>query len=119
SELIAEPKTSIGQVQGGVVTYSDAMDTVSCDVRYTYRRCGLEQDILLRKQLPDPAQWNLSTENLRVQIWTEMLDCPAAEKQVTCLRSETDPVRRQAMASPDFTDERLQFGSCSIGRGKA
>src|SRR5205814_1199821 len=46
-------------------------------------------------------------------------ECPVPEKQVTYLRRESNPDLRQAMASPDFLDERLQFGSCSIGRGKA
>jgi len=71
------------------------------------------------KQLPDPALWNLPTEDLRIQIWTEMLECPVPATRISYLRRETDPTKRRAMATPDFTDAWLSFGSCTIGRGKA
>lgn len=119
SELIAETKPSVGQVQGNAVTYADAFDDVSCDVRYTYKRNSFEQDVLILRQLPDPALWEMDPQTVLVQIWTEMLECPVPEKRTTYLRRETDPAKRQAMAAPDFTDERLSFSQCRIGRGKA
>jgi len=50
-----------GQIVGSnQVVYADAFTGVSADVRYTYTRAGLEQDILLRAQLPRPESYGLS-----------------------------------------------------------
>ena len=56
SVVIAETKSSLGQILPSKtqVLYADGFAGVKADVRYTYTAAGLEQDVILREQLPAP-----------------------------------------------------------------
>jgi len=81
----------------------DAFTDFKADVRYTYSRAGVEQDIILREQPPSPASFGLSPQTTRLQVWTEFYDPPAP----------------QITADPTNDDVSLRFGGMSTGRGKA
>ncbi|MEK7707109.1 MAG: hypothetical protein AAB380_03850, partial [Verrucomicrobiota bacterium] len=104
--LIAEPKDCIGGVlPPNQVYYQDAFDNVKADVRYTYTKAGLEQDIILRAQPPAPEQFGFNPKTTRLQVLTEFLEAPTPTKQtVTEIKW--------------LADEQLDFGAMQIGQGR-
>lgn len=116
--LIAEPKDSIGQVAANEVTYPDAFIDFIADVRYTYTKAGLEQDVIFLENPPDPAAYGFDPETTRLEVFTEFIEAPVPEKRSSVLVEESDPFRRQGMVEPDLTDEYLSFGIMAIGSGK-
>jgi hypothetical protein len=109
--LIANLKDSTGQVTGALnnqVVYADAFDGgFKADVVYRNTKAGIEQNILLKEQLPSPVAFGLNPANTRLQVMTEFLNPPTA--QVT-----------QATAFDGTTvDQMIEFGQMCIGQGQA
>jgi hypothetical protein len=98
------------------VIYRDAFLNVLADVRFTYRKSGFEQDIILRENLPPPEQYGMDPATTRLQVMTEFVEAPAPAKRERILRKEPDPVRRLAMA--DLIDHELYFGAMRMAAGK-
>jgi hypothetical protein len=120
SVLITAVKDSIGQIlPPNQILYANAFTEFQADVRYTYRRDGFEQDIILREQLPSPASYGLNPDTTRLEVLTEYVDAPEGNATTTVLRSEENPALRQIMALPDFADQTLNFGAMKIGQGRA
>jgi hypothetical protein len=87
--------------------YTNAFDAVRSDVRYTYRKSGFEQDVILREQPPSPTNFNMSVESVRLVVFTEFLNPPI-------------PIRStNTLPGTDMTDENLDFGKTKIAPGKA
>ncbi len=125
SILIAEIKDSVGQVVGNQVIYPDAFTDFLADVRYTYSKAGLEQDVVFLQRPPDPAEYllengqRLNPSTTRLEIFTEFVEAPEPQKQSSVLTRETEVAKRQGMFEPDLTDEFLRFGVMAIGEGRA
>jgi hypothetical protein len=107
SVLIAQIKDCQGQIVGSnQVIYTDAFTGVNADVRYTYTRAGLEQDIILQTQPPSPQNYGLNPATTRLQAFTEFLNPP----QPTI----------NTFTQPNGTvDEMLDFGAMKMGLGRA
>lgn len=106
SVFIATVTNSLGVLQGSnVVVYPSAFQGVKADMRYTYRKSGFEQDVILREQPPAPEKFGLSPQTTRLQVWTEFNDAPVPVKQAEDVGG--------------LTDERLDFGAMKMGRGRA
>jgi hypothetical protein len=124
STLLAELKDSIGKVvSSNQVVYEDAFDGDGwiADLRYTWRKGSMEQDLIVR-QLPrgfSPKNYGMDPATSRIEAWTEFFNPPAADIQTVTLSEEQNPVSRAMMAQPDFTDQRLGFGEMYIGQGQA
>jgi hypothetical protein len=104
AELIAETKDSIGLlVANNEVVYQDAFDGIAADVRYTYRKSGIEQDVIIRQGFTLPAQFN--AETTRLEVWTEFSLAPIPQRTATV---------RSGMET-----ERIEFGDLRIGVGRA
>lgn len=102
--LFAELTNSLGQVVNtNRVVYSNAFTDCDADVRYTYRRSGFEQDIVVQEQLPAPESYGLNSSNTWLQVWTEFLDAPTPA--ITSLQGGADQL--------------LDFGTVHLPRGKA
>ncbi|HRI15836.1 MAG TPA: hypothetical protein PLX89_22795, partial [Verrucomicrobiota bacterium] len=72
SVQVAALKSSLGeQVAAGTILYSDAFDSVSASVRAVYRASGFECDVILHRQLPDPALFGLNPDTTDVAVYTE------------------------------------------------
>ena len=107
STLVAELKESSGVVVGNQVIYQDAFTDVKADIRYTYMKGGLEQDIILREQLPvSPEDFQMDPATTRLQVLTEFFDPPQPSKR---------PAQRKGM----LIDGKLDFGAMQMGQGKA
>jgi hypothetical protein len=92
------------------VIYLDAFTEVRADVRYTYTRHGLEQDILLLERLPRPERFGLASRSTVLQVLTEFVRLPAVTR------------REERVTYGDGTEaagEELDFGSMQMARGDA
>ena len=101
------------------VIYRDAFDGLHADLLYTYRKSGLEADIVLREVPPPPTDFGFRAETARLQIYTEFFDPPEPTRRTRILASVQDPATRAMFAEPDWIDEELDFGVCRIGLGRA
>lgn len=104
--LIAAPKSTDGQVlPPNRVVYSDAFDDIRADVEYIYTKAGFEQNIILRAQLPLPAEFGLNPRTTALQVLTEFFNPPALG-------------RAQSVRVAGLPDEYLDFGVMKMGRGR-
>jgi hypothetical protein len=105
STWIALVKDSLGAlVPPNQIIYADAFEGVRADIRYTYRKHGLEQDIVLLERIAPPSAFGLG-EDSWLEVVSEFIEAPALTKLTRDLQSGRD--------------EELRFGSSIIGIGKA
>ncbi|MCU0785602.1 MAG: hypothetical protein MUF81_16475, partial [Verrucomicrobia bacterium] len=112
SVRLAEIKDCAGKVlPPNRVIYEDAFNGIKADVRFTYTRAGVEQDVILRERPPKPETLGLNPATTKLAVLTEFIDPPAAT------------VRKIGTASTSTTgeaeDEEVSFGLMWIGRGRA
>jgi len=106
--LIGRIQDSEGEVVGdNQVVYANAFDGVKADVQYTYRRDGMEQDVILREQLPAPEAYGMNSAATELEVVTEFINPPAARVADTEGGSEAE------------SDQSIGWGGTSLGRGKA
>jgi hypothetical protein len=75
--LIAELKNSDGLLVGtNQVIYPDAFTEFRADVRYTYKKSGLEQDVILRQRPPLPEEYGFNPTTTWLWVLTEFVDPP-------------------------------------------
>jgi RHS repeat-associated protein len=106
--LIAELTNSIGVIAGNTVCYSNATTDFRTDIRYTYRKEKIEQDILIR-EVPNalPEDFGLNPATTRLEIWTEFFDPPTPVVDTKIRRGwKKDTVART-----------ISFGEMIIGQG--
>jgi hypothetical protein len=51
------------QLSDNEIIYENALDDLAGAFRYTYRRNGMSQDLILLEALPDPAEFGFSEGN--------------------------------------------------------
>ena len=88
------------------VFYPDAFDGLHAGLRYTYSRQGLEQDVVLYENPGSPAAYGLDPRTTRLETWTEFFTAP------------TPRVKELPVEDGD-EDERVEFGTTSLGQGRA
>lgn len=109
--LIAELKDSIGElVATNQILWRDAFTDFRADVRLTYRKSGLEQDVILRQRPPLPEEFGLHPATTRLLLFTEFFDPPADVRQESRVRRGW---RR------DQVTKIVDFGRMKIGQGAA
>src|SRR5207244_5294593 len=91
-------------------------DNIKCDVRYTFKLAGLEQDLIVLSQIPSPEAYGLDPNTSRLESWTEFDEAPDPIISTRLLQSEADP---QNQMDPHFSDDTLNFGIMTIGNGTA
>lgn len=109
SVLIAELKHSIGQVlpSGNQVIYTNAFTDFAADLLVTYRRSGLECDLVFREQPPEPEVFGLNPKQARLELLTEFFDTPEPDKVLDAKKGDEQP------------DVTLKFGTTEIAHGSA
>jgi hypothetical protein len=106
---IAQVQDSEGElISDNQVLYPNAFDGVKADVRYTYRRDGLEQDVILREQPPTPEVYGLNSQTTELEVFTDFIDPPVAN--VTQVTSDEQGLDQ---------DQQVAWGATVLGRGKA
>ncbi len=121
SVLIAEVRDSVGAVKDNIVLYSDAFDAdgFTADLKYTFSKDGLEQDVVIREKPPKPSDYGLSDKTSRLEIWTEFVDAPVPDKTTRQLKGDPAAVNPQAALDPGLSDETILFADMTIGDGTA
>ncbi|HEU5071190.1 MAG TPA: hypothetical protein VFV96_12360 [Verrucomicrobiae bacterium] len=113
SVLLGEVKDCVGTlVASNQVLYADAFTDVKADVRYTYTKAGIEQDIVLREQLPDPSLIGMNPATTRLAVVTEFINPPSAS--VT-----EDAASSNSTDTNSLPDERINLGVMRFGEGRA
>ena len=106
SVLFAEARSAMGQIVGqNQVVYPDCFAGCAGDVRFTCTRMGMEQDVILREDPPDPALYGFAPDKVVMQVWTAFRQAPALQK--TGVAAGTNSTRR------------LGFAAMFFGRGRA
>jgi len=109
SVLICETTNSLGSiVPPNQVVYPNAFDALRAYVQYTYRRSGLEQDIVLLEAPPLPEAFGMNSATARLVVLTEFINAPDAMVQSSVF----------ADGAGQVSDETLKFGTVHIGPGK-
>ncbi len=102
--LIAGVTNCVGEMaQPNVILYPKSFDTLKAAISYTYRRGGIEQDVILYQKLPSPADYGFDPETTACEMWTEFFSAP-------------HPAVSEVDASGD---QALAFGQTQMGRGVA
>ena len=115
--LIAQVQDSQGQlVARNQLLFTNALDHIAADVRYTYTISGFEQDIILREAPPNPEQFGLNPAVTRLEVWTEFPDAPTPARSVAKVAERSES---KAEAAVELDDEQIDFGSLRLGTGKA
>src|SRR5258708_10650605 len=110
SVFISELKDSVGQVVGrNQVVYPDAFQSTKADVRYTVTQSYFEQDVILREQIPSPAEMGLNPITARLEVWTEFFDRPEPEQSTGVIPRNNGDADR---------DDALNFGAMRMIVGK-
>jgi len=109
SYMIAELTNSVGQIlpSGNQIIYTNAFSQFA-DLLCTYRKGGIECDLVLRSQIPSPAECGLNPSTSRLELITEWFDTP-----------EPRQLASPARATDALADVTLDFGSMRMIRGKA
>ncbi|HEU5068888.1 MAG TPA: hypothetical protein VFV96_00565 [Verrucomicrobiae bacterium] len=109
--LIGRLTNSVGLLlpSGNQVIYTNAFEGCSADLLVTYRRSGLEADLVFRAAPPPPEDYpGLNADTARLQLWTEFFDTSDPEAEaVTTNRQD------------NLTDRTLKFGAMKMVRGRA
>ena len=112
SVLIGQIQDSQGEmISANQVLYPNAFrGSVTADVRYTYKRGGVEQDVILRTRLADedtPAALGLDPQTTDLEVITEFPNAPAAT------------VQDHSAAKHPSLDQDISWGSMFLGHGQA
>jgi hypothetical protein len=108
SVLIAQIQDSSGElISANQVLYPNAFTGVKADVRYTYKKGGFEQDVILREQPPTPESLGLNSQTTEIEVMTEFLNPP----KETAIKHQG---RKNGPA-----DQDISWGAMRIGRGQA
>jgi hypothetical protein len=111
SVVIAEVRETAGELQPpNVLLFPNAFTDLKADVRYTYTRAGLEQDVILRERPPRPEVYGLNPATTRLQVWTEFVEAPAPVRTGQAVRLK---------GGGELTDETVAFATMQITRGRA
>ena len=107
--LIGELTNSVGElVSSNQVMYPNAFVGLDADLLYTYRKSGLEQDVIFRKQPPAPKHFGFNSASTRLQLVTEFFNAPV-------------PVQSEGAVNPrdGLQDTTLAFGTMKFNHGSA
>lgn len=98
SVLVAELTNSIGQIiSPNQIIYTNAFTDIPADLLVTYRKSGLECDLVFRSQIPAPESFGLSSPATRLELLTEFFNTP-------------DPAQTQATSLDGVNNVTLGFG---------
>jgi hypothetical protein len=105
--LIAAITNSTGLLIGNnQIVYPAAFAGLQADIQDTYLLSGFEQNVVLREQLPSPADYGLNPATTWLEVLTQFFKPPTP--QITTF--ETNGLS---------DDVQLDFGDVGIGRGAA
>lgn len=93
------------------VLYVNAFNEFAADVRYTYTRDGLEQDVILRESPPAPSEFGWNPADVHIEVWTEFIDADQAKST----RRGGKGTGKNAAES----EEPVDLGTMALAEGRA
>ena len=106
--LIAAITNSTGLLEGNnQIVYPSAFSGMLADIQDTYLLSGFEQNVVLREQLPSPADYGLNPASTWLEVLTQFFN--PANPAVTTMETNNGL----------NDDVQLDFGDMGIGRGSA
>src|SRR5205085_1731061 len=97
-------------ISANQVWYDNAFTGVKASVRYSYKREGFEQDIILEAQPPAPESYGLNSSTTILQAYTEFISPPTPVISMSFI---------PAGPGTQLPDKTLSFATMKIGRGQA
>lgn len=124
SVLLATVRNTEGILVGqNQVHYLEAFDGEECqaDLRYTFTKASIEQDVVFRQSPRPPEDFGLSSASTRLEVWTEFIEAPEPSR---AYREALYAAEEGKAALPEpakiLTDEVLRFADgARIGPGLA
>jgi hypothetical protein len=117
SYLLGQAQEAPGTITAtNEVVYSNAFSNVRADLRYRYTANSLEQDVILRANLPTPESVGFSSQTVCLSVWSEFFNpvAPVISAQSINLRPQN------STAAPALAnDQTLDFGTMRIVTGKS
>ncbi|MCF7668581.1 MAG: hypothetical protein K9N48_02270 [Verrucomicrobia bacterium] len=118
SALIAQVRDTVGEIlEPNQIIYRDAFEGISADVLFTYEKGRFESDVILRQAPVLPEGFD--PETTRIEVLTEFVQAPEPKVKERNLPASDDKAKRKRMKLPWVTDQRLDFGSMTMGMGRA
>ncbi len=116
---IADVRESIGAVYPpNQVIYTNAFDRVGGDLVYTSTKAGMEQDIALTGNLPDPVSLGFKSSAVTLEVWTTFLDAPVPKVTPKAILRMPDLTRGRS-GETVLMDDTLDFGGTWMPLGRA
>ena len=107
---LAEIQDCQGRIIGSnQVIYAGAFGKLA-DLRYTYRKSGWEQDVILRASPDQPESYGLDPESTVLEVATEFISPP---------KPNVSSREKSAAKEADEPDQEVSFGGVKLGRGRA
>jgi len=120
SVLFAPLKDSQGQIQPpNQILYADSFLGASADVIYTYTDSSMEQDIIIRKQLPSPAKFGLDPATARLAVLTEFFNPVQPALRPVSLDLTPFNLALGITGDDALADQLIVFNTMRIGKGRA
>lgn len=111
SAYIALIKNSLAQqVKNGVFIWADAFAGVHADIRCQVSLDSVENDVILKEQLPDPIVYGFKEDDVRLEIWHKIIQGPNLVAKKTALTRTTGTID---------SDDILQAGPLKFALGTA
>jgi Immunoglobulin domain len=119
--MIAGMKDSVGELlPPNRIIYRNAFDGgIDGDVIYTYTAYSIEQDIVLRQQLPSPAQYQLDPAQARLGVITEFIQPPEPLQAPASVDLSALNKQEGVQGPLTLPDEQIQFKTMRIVQGRA
>ena len=119
SVMIAELRDCVGTLlPPNQVVYTNCYDSVSVDVSFLYTVGSLEQDLVIRRQLPDPATLGLSGD-VRLAVITAFTNAPVPVIVPDQIDLADYNLTNNASADSLLPDQTIVFNTMSIIQGRA
>src|SRR6202000_728832 len=121
SVLIAQLKHSVGQLlpSGNQVIYTNAFSDFAADLVCTYRRCGFEDDLIIRDHPPSAETFGLASDRSQLQLLTEFFNTPEPEQTPAPTMKVSPQNPNLDSVTENISDSALKFGAMKMIHGKA
>ena len=100
------------------VVYSNCLTGLRASIRLRNFPWGIEQDLILHEQPPEPIALGLSADS-RLEMFTEQLGGDSPSLRPKFIHQERDATKLATLAEPHFIDSELNFNGVKMAVGRA
>jgi hypothetical protein len=100
------------------VVYSNCLTGLRASIRVRNFPWGIEQDLILHEQPPEPMALGLSADS-RLEMFTEQIGGDSPTVRPKFIHQERDPAKLASLVEPHFIDSELNFNGVKMAVGRA